>query len=288
MKTFYILLIALSCAIYSSAANIQSTTVMADTIARIHTPSSVTVVKNDSTTIMKIVDATGVRAFEMELTEAPRAASETTDDNWGLHIPFLSDRGTRRVVEMTYFKDVYVGMLWGLETKGTCLSWEIGIPHVVGFSIYTGSRSPEISLGFGLADRFIYFGDGYKLDCVDGRMFLTPVPEGYKYSSHLEEFSLRVPLRIFQPIAHGFGIGAGVDAVFTTYVRGKASTKINNTKYNETYKGLNQRTFRPEFVGMLGWADGIGLYVRYSPVSSFKATNGPSFSTISFGLTCNF
>lgn len=273
--------------VIAATASAREEVQMSDTLAVIHSPSRVTVVKQDERTLLLVNDSIGGRSFSLEVNR-PAESADSASSPWRLNIPFLKDDRKNSPLTITYFRDLYVGMLWGIDMPQSRLSWEIGISHIVGLSYRFKGNGPELSLGVGLSYRQLNFGHGFKLECTAGRLSFAASPEGQKSSSFIREWALRVPFHIFQPISYDFGIGVGVDAVFTTYARAQAKSKQESTEIVETFKGLRQRVFRPELVGMLGWREGLGLYVRYSPVSSFRAVDGPSFSTVSFGLTCNF
>lgn len=189
-----------------------------------------------------------------------------------------------------YFKHIYGGMLWPRSAPETKLSYEVGIAQVAALQYKpSGSYAPRFSIGLGFGYRKISLDDGYRFDKTEGKLLLGAMPEGsYKSSSATEEWNIQVPVLITQKLYRRLSVMVGVIPTINFYSTAGTTYWLEDTRYTEKYKGLNQRILRAELIGGLGLRDIIGVYVRYCPTPLYRMRFGPRWETLSVGLTLNF
>lgn len=266
-----------------------------DTVKVINDPGTVTITRSAGVTTVTVAP-TGIRpAYTYETTAGQPAPSDSAiaiadaGDDWEDSLPFIKDMRRRRVWEFSGGDMVYGGIVWP-DGTGAKTSWELAVGRLLQMRFSPWRNGPSFILGAGIGYRKISVGHGYILDKINGAVLTLPVAEGVdKYSSSLSEINFHIPFSISQPLTRNNALcfTAGVDLVFNTYTEGSSTYFIDNSRFSEKYKGLDQRIFRPEIWGEIT-CYGVGLYLRYCPVSMFTAAKGPEFKTISAGLVINF
>lgn len=185
------------------------------------------------------------------------------------------------------FIDVTSGNTFGLKTGH---SFEVGVSWY-GIKYRPWQSKSYFTATFDLISR--QFSTAESDLSLQGNHPLTAVKTDenthVKYN-HITTGQISVPVMYHQNISKKFEIALGAAVNWNFY--NSASTKYTkegeSLKYSETTKGLNQQPFTVDLLASIGWAGEIKAYVRYSPMSAYKAEYGPELKTLAFGLAIGF
>lgn len=279
--------IVLTIAMAASLAVTAAATEVSDTIKVVENPQSVTVTRtSDGLTNVMVVGNVDNKEDAYSYTSSVIAIENTPVEEWGLSLPFLKAKREKKT-NYIWFQQTYIGIPFVLSgPTGLDQSIECGIGQLVGVSWKPCQSGPGFAIGVGIHyEQYslhagkIFGKDGDRLTINSlGEKFTNP-------SSRLRNFGFTVPVTINQSIYKGFSVSVGVGMRFNTYTKATSSFSKDDVRYKRDFKGLQQRVLNYELYGAIGWDDMAALYVRYTPVSLFKSAYGPSFETLSIGIT---
>lgn len=146
----------------------------------------------------------------------------------------------------------------------------------------------SVSVGFGLDWRQWRLTGDTRFDKVDGRIVLSPYPEGADpHHSRVKVLSLFVPVRYSYHFSRHWCAALG--AHFNLNTRASVKTLYRNAdgvKVKDFYRGIHQRPFTADIVAQLGYRS-VGIYAKYSPFHVFEKDRGPQFQSFTVGLCFN-
>ncbi len=222
----------------------------------------------------------------------PNSKISITQD-WNLRLPFSkSDTVPSRKKRNKW--DIISGSLYfGYNNtiektigEKTTSSMEIAWDRIIGLQYKPMAKGPAFSLGFGVGwknygfkDRNNYFA-GNRNEIYIGKYEGEQIPQ----SSRLKVFSLRVPFMVSQKLVYDFKLNAGVVMNVNTHASIKnCYLREDDVKVEESFSGVPVRKVSWDLMGSLNW-NCLGVYVKYSPQTLFKAGKGPQFKTFTIGF----
>ncbi len=292
MKTICVMM---SLVVAASGMAMMADNVEPDTLTVIDSPKSVVISKKGGQTVVSVTGTADNPDFRYNLVSQTSGVADTVvarveDEEWGLNMPFLKDGKPSRAFT-TWFNDVYVNMVFPSSAPaGMKTSWELGVGEFVRFSYEPSSRARTcFSIGLGMGYRRLAFGKGERLELNDGKLTLFPAEEGVTVkSSSIDEWDVRIPVTVTQPLYKDLKLAVGGVAVFNVNSRAYTTIERDGSKFSESYKGLHQRLLQCELFATLGFDDAVGLTVRYRPMNSFTDGYGPEYKSVALGLSFNF
>lgn len=296
-------LITLSCIIAALApAFATAQTTPADTVKIIPNAERISVTKQDNKTVitafMPTDDDTGsLYKYTYEVTVDKNKSIDT--DDFILKFPFMKSNEDetescdkkpfkpRR--DFTVMKYIYWGWNFNYDSKaGIKNSFELATADLIGIDWYTSRKTTlGIGLGFGFnrvttADKMLFVKDGDAL-------MVAPASSNTEVDfARWDTWRFQVPLMLSQKLSGNFGFGLATIVNFNTYSTATNRYEIDRIRYTETIKGLNQRLVTVDFMATLGFVNGIGAYVKWSPMTAMQKLYGPSFRNFSIGVNLNF
>lgn len=276
-------------AIVPSLASAQTTPV--DTVKVISTAQSVTVTRQDNKTIVTALipadDAGSIQKYTYEVSvDNNNDVSNFDADEFRLKLPFTKtdksepiepkskSKKTRRYV--TGLKYGYWGWNFNYHNKtGIKNAFEVGVADLIGIDWCTSRKTTlGIGLGFGFnrvttADKMLFVKDGDAL-------MVAPASSNTEVDfARWDTWRFQVPLMLSQKLSGNFGFGLATIVNFNTYSTATNRYEIDRIRYTETIKGLNQRLVTVDFMATLGFVNGIGAYVKWSPMTAMQNPSVP-------------
>lgn len=259
----------------------------ADTLITVESPAEVTVEKKDGGTVVTVKGSASDERFNYRYSVSP----DTVADMPFFNIPFTGSQtlpDNRTVRELDFFRGVYAGALIPMSGPSALkTSWEVGLNQILGYRVRR--RGSDFSLGLGIGYRRIGVGKGLVTEKAGDALVLLPAPdEATDVSARIESALIQIPLLFTQRICRTFGFSFGVVANFNIYTAASMNYHIGDTKFSKTVKGLHQRILTPDLILTVGSVNNAGVYVRWSPVKTFKSIYGPGWNTLSVGVSLAF
>ena len=259
----------------------------ADTLITVESPAEVTVEKKNGGTVVTVKGSASDARFNYRYSVSP----DTVADMPFFNIPFTGSQtlpDNRTVRELDFFRGVYAGALIPMSGPSALkTSWEVGLNQILGYRVRR--RGSDFSLGIGIGYRRIGVGKGLVTEKAGDALVLLPAPdEATDVSARIESALIQIPLLFTQRICRTFGFSFGVVANFNIYTAASMNYHIGDTKFSKTVKGLHQRILTPDLILTVGSVNNAGVYVRWSPVKTFKSIYGPGWNTLSVGVSLAF
>lgn len=259
----------------------------ADTLITVESPAEVTVEKKNGGTVVTVKGSASDARFNYRYSVSP----DTVADMPFFNIPFTGSQtlpDNRTVRELDFFRGVYAGALIPMSGPSALkTSWEVGLNQILGYRVRR--RGSDFSLGIGIGYRRIGVGKGLVTEKAGDALVLLPAPdEATDVSARIESALIQIPLLFTQRICRTFGFSFGVVANFNIYTAASMNYHIGDTKFSKTVKGLHQRILTPDLILTIGSVNNAGVYVRWSPVKTFKSIYGPGWNTLSVGVSLAF
>lgn len=259
----------------------------ADTLITVESPAEVTVEKKDGGTVVTVKGSASDERFNYRYSVSP----DTVADMPFFNIPFTGSQtlpDNRTVRELDFFRGVYAGAVIPMSGPSALkTSWEVGLNQILGYRVRRCGS--DFSLGLGLGYRRIGVGKGLVTEKAGDALVLLPAPdEATDVSARIESALIQIPLLFTQRICRTFGFSFGVVANFNIYTAASMDYHIGDTKFSKTVKGLHQRILTPDLILTIGSVNNAGVYVRWSPVKTFKSIYGPGWNTLSVGVSLAF
>lgn len=259
----------------------------ADTLITVESPAEVTVEKKNGGTVVTVKGSASDARFNYRYSVSP----DTVADMPFFNIPFTGSQtlpDNRTVRELDFFRGVYAGALIPMSGPSALkTSWEVGLNQILGYRVRR--RGSDFSLGLGIGYRRIGVGKGLVTEKAGDALVLLPAPdEATDVSARIESALIQIPLLFTQRICRTFGFSFGVVANFNIYTAASMNYHIGDTKFSKTVKGLHQRILTPDLILTIGSVNNAGVYVRWSPVKTFKSIYGPGWNTLSVGVSLAF
>ncbi len=298
MNKFYFLIVMMALTGFSiSAREVTTTTIDViepDTVLTVVKPESIVITETGNTTrvIIKSAGEDGPSVYSYSTTIDD--ASDEQKKSYDFELPFERQIGglgaPHTVFKGTCLQDIYYGALIPLDSPDAVKTFmEGGVMSIVKGVIAPWRRGPSLSVGFGMGWKTVVVSDEMTLAKQGESLQMVPLPEGAKQGrSHLHMYHLTIPVMLKQHIYKYLDISAGVVMNLNTYCTASSDYSIGNTDYHTTFKGLHQRFFSYDIVAKVGIAEGMSLYVKYSPQSWFEGHDSPQFKTISAGIMLDF
>lgn len=232
-----------------------------------------------------------VYSYKHEVKPNSRVA---VSQDWELNLPFKKS-SFRKNKKRSKWAVVSGGIYMGFNSAvgdnpdlGVKMgsSVELAWDRILGVQYHPYAKGPYFSLGFGLGWKNYRISDSFKCFAGDKEFVeLGIYPEGvYPKYSRLKVFSLRVPFSIRQKLGDDFSLSVSAIMNFNTHASVKNCYMLENeTKVEESFNGAPVRKVSCDIMGALNY-DCIGIYVKYTPQSIFKAGKGPEFKALTVGF----
>lgn len=163
-----------------------------------------------------------------------------------------------------------------LMTLGVRMSW---------------SRHHSLACGLGLHwQNFHTRKPWYFHKNPDGRISLEPYDEGVtNHRSRIQLFSLQVPFIYSLSFGHKERVYAKIGPIVCFNVGGNIMTEYDyeGREYSIKTGRIGQRPVTVDGIFSMGYG-GIGVYVRYSPMSKMRTSSGLNFGSLSTGIVVAF
>lgn len=281
MKKYIFLLICAIVAIIPASA-IAS----ADTVFGFDRPDSVTIISSDNSLSVKVVGDRYGERFQYDYHTRVDSADNTV---WNINLPFTkseSSRSGRSRFSIDWCDNIYIGGTIPLDHEpGIRGGWEIGIDNIFAVCWRPARCGTALSLGFGMGYRSANVGGGRVIAMHDKILSVDPAGEGIdKASSRLHLLRFHVPLMITQRIYKDFKVRVGGILNLNTYMSATTKTQSANVTSKSNFHSLHQRFLTADLFGSLNFIDGMGVYVRWSPMQVFDNGWGPKFEALSVGV----
>lgn len=289
MRHQIITLFLATAATFTAAASAKN-----DTVAVIERPILVTVTTTNGATVLTVKGKEGNDNYTYSYqTGADNTDSldinfvEPTIEDFSL--PFMRKKDTEqknryRSFKYTWFNNVYAGSQITTHDQVVTGSFEIGVLNIFRLNQRLWRHGPVLSVGFGMGYQRLR-APKHLFDCENGILYPFKGSESMKVArSYFNSMHLHVPVMISHRFGRWFNLSAGAVIDFNTYTAAHTKYKIDNTETRRHITGLHQRLMTVQPTIIAGFADIIGIYARYSPMSYFRKGYGPDFSTISIGI----
>lgn len=280
-----------------------------DTIKIIDNAESVVITRqNNSTTIKAFMrdseNTPSMKIYTYKVTVEERSDTNTCEEfseNIFSSLPFIADKHKKRAAthpgrkfrpkrNVTAMRNIYWGWNFAYDGKaGIRNCFEAGVADVIAVEWKPWRQGPEFRIGAGFgfkrfrtADNLVFTKEGDRL------AFREADNEATDIKSHWDVWTFHVPLMMSQRICNKFGVAFGTMLNFNTYSKAQTQMEINGTRYRETFKGLQQRLFTAELVGIIGFRGIIGCYAKWSPMPVMNTCFGPEFKNWTLGVSLNF
>lgn len=266
-----------------------------DTLLNIDPASKLVITENPAGTFVEVTAENGAKIF-MAAAEYKLSASVKTSQSTLKDIVKIPLGGDCNVCNSGSWDLSMDGLCIGLsnavgQTGGGGLQWSksFEISWLSCFNIkYSFSRS-EISVGLGFDWRNYKstFDNHWLTTTPNGDVEWGRAPEGCHVKfSRLKVFSLQIPLFYEWKIPKSkLSFKAGPIACFNTYASLKGVYEDELGKKGEFFtKAFSPRRCTVDLFGSLSYGNGIGIYVRYSPMKVLKDTSPINFHPFTLGI----
>lgn len=279
-------------AMIAFAANAACAQAEPDTIVSLNDADSVTIVSTKNSISVKV---DGTRCGESYNYDYKVTVDTVSSSDWEINLPFTKSQGatrSRRVLSLDLFDGFYVGATLPVDDiDGMRAGWEIGINNVAAIYYRPWRGGPVISLGIGLGYQSVNVGGGWCLGYDSRSQALNIIPKDVdmeKASSRLHLCRMHVPLLLTQHFSSDFAVQLGGVLNLNAYMKATTKTKADGVTRKNSFNPLHQRFATVDLFAGIQFYDGIGVYVRYSPMQAFDKGYGPCYDTVSFGLSFGF
>jgi hypothetical protein len=303
---------------YIFAAIIAATTLSAsaqtkvernDSITNIINPGVVTIKETPgglSVKVRDVNDSTLVYSYKNTYSENATIVTEEKESNdFGIKIPFIGNRN--KVMSKSEYKSnfshwdvVCDGIGLGITAMTSApdqfnghrsVGAEFFFANVLALKYTPWRRGPSFQLGAGFHLRNDHLKGDLHFTRAEDKETVTCIayPEGAENrSSRLYSFNILVPFEVKYDIpGTKWGFGAGVWGNFCTHASITTKYKLDGIKYNESWSGINKRSFRLSYAAKVSF-DQVGLYVKYTPKNAIDTGYGPQFKELSAGIVIGF
>lgn len=171
----------------------------------------------------------------------------------------------------------------------TSLNKEVGFLNIVALGHNFGTRN-RLSLGVGYQARYIDIKKGNMLNKLDdGVVASAPWPTEFSNTkSQITVHSIQFPLLYAKGFNKHLWIWLGPVLNWNHYAYFTNRHRLGDATTNVSVKGLKQRKISVDIMCGLAFRH-MGIYLRYSPMSTFKKDFGPEIkNTVMAGLTFGF
>lgn len=221
--------------------------------------------------------------------------SKNVGSGLGWDFSLLEGRNSTPVVELSLRAQMYVGWNFLLnKPSGVRQNWiksyEGGI-DIFHLAFYPRSNKWWISTDWGIVLSQYRFKNNMMTTTPDGRIVMVPYPdESSSHSSSFRTWSSSLTFMGNYRLAKEHSIGLGL--VWNSKVIDNCSYKTKYTLSDGTsVTDMNELPIRRNLLSIKAeymFADKIGLYLRYTPMSIFKKDKAPRFSELNVGLQVRF
>lgn len=210
------------------------------------------------------------------------------------HMPFIEAKARKTIWKRLWFDGAYIGFIsttgdnpLGLKTGR---SWEVGI-SMFGIDYRPWQSSSHLSATVDIiARRYSTGKTNLLLQAGHPLSFVSVGDDVHVKHNHINMLQIAVPLMYHQSIVKNFEIGVGAQLNYNAYTA--ATTKYtadgDPMKHSTRIGSLNQRPFTVDLLATIGWRNNAHVYLRYSPMSVYSASDGPEMKSIAFGLKFGF
>lgn len=265
-----------------------------DTLLYVDPATKLIITESQSGTFVEVTNKEGVKISATAAEYAPGSTVKTSQST------------LRDIVKISLNGDCDVchSGSWDLSVDGLCVglnnaqgqtlkglqwskSFEISWLSCININ-YSFSRS-DFSLGFGFDWRnYKATIDGrWLIPSQDGGIQWGTAPKGVRVrSTRLKVFSLQVPFLYEWKVPKSLlSFKAGPIACFNTYASIKGFYEDFDGNQVEFFtKDFSPRRFTVDFFGSLSYGNGIGIYVRYSPMKVLNDSSPLNFHPFTLGI----
>lgn len=228
-------------------------------------------------------------------TESVTTTSRNSASRLGWDFSLIESSKSTTVLELSLRAQLYVGwdILLGKPSDmklKTLKSYEAGI-DIFNLTFRPRTHKWWVSLDWGMIMNRYNFKDCMMTTTADGRVEMTTFPEGCSpQTSYFQTLSSSLTLMGHYQFAKHQSIGLGVtwDSKITNNCSYKAKYNLADgtvvTDMNEIPIRSNLFAIKAEYM----FADNVGLYLRYTPMTILKKDKAPNFQQLNVGLQLRF
>ncbi len=273
-----------------------------DTVRVFNNPSKVTITqtKREANVEVKGYDKEDpAKTYQFRVrqdSDGLMTTSQREDNDWDVRVPFKKKKTEPNKWEV-FFNGVYVG--WGKsrttddvkDFMGPTHEW--GILNVIGVGYnFGGLNRNRLSLGVGYHSRWIYAKKDHQFESSpidDAVVVMDKWGEGLeRHNCEIELYTVQYPLLYNKGFNDNVNVFLGGILNWNCYAQYHNTYKVNNTKVDETTRGLRQRKVSFDAIAGINFG-AVGAYFRYAPQSMFEKGYGPQLDrTWTLGLMLAF
>ncbi|MBD5224360.1 MAG: hypothetical protein HDS68_00100 [Bacteroidales bacterium] len=290
------------CLLLSAIVAAASELALPDTIKVIHKAERISVIERpDGATISAVsVNNNGERyEYEYDVTIDRNDISNKIVD---INMPFLALFGCdncaptsrRNTISraVTGMKGIYWGWNFNYADKSDLKNcFEVGILELIGIGWSRGYRKPSFDIGLGFGMRRYLAGKGVSFSRDANELTFSrdlPQEDMHLTRARMDMWTFHIPMLYTQPLGKKVNFVLGAIVNFNTYTKAWNRWECGDRMYSETIKGYEQRLLTADIIGSLSLHNSLGIYARWSPISSYCADKGPSVRSWSIGVSIGF
>lgn len=260
-----------------------------DTVKIINRPGQVIITENDGEVRLKVQGEGDNESYRYEYRVKHEANDRMTTAQAEGHdlefnYPFKKCDSVANLKPHTelFVSDFYLGV-GGNHVEPTYrdavrgVHTDFGVLNLLGLGWVFNRNRSRLSLGLGFNWAAYSVRKPFFWGSTDeGIAHVTNMEENIReHNSTLECWSMQFPLLYNQRLGKRWNLAGGVVANWNISAKINNSYRVGKSDYSITTRGLHQRKFSVDYVGMISFY-GLGVFARFSPQSVFKCGFGPN------------
>ncbi len=164
-------------------------------------------------------------------------------------------------------------------------SWEFDLTFAQ-YDYTPNDKKTTLSAGLGFGFRFYTLSGHDNMLFKDNGMIKVAKRDGEMsdLSARISTLNFNILLLVKQRFSSKFAISAGAMVNWNFYNRIRNSYEIGDEEFDISTKNIGFRPITVDVLGIMHFPSDFGVYVKYSPMSSFKKDRGPEFKALTIGL----
>ncbi len=164
-------------------------------------------------------------------------------------------------------------------------SWEFDLTFAQ-YDYTPNHKQTTFSAGMGIGFRFYTLSGHDNMLFKDNGVIKVAKREGEMadLKARISTLNFNIPLLVKQRFSDKFAISAGAMVNWNFYNRIRNSYEIGDEEFDISTKNIGIRPITVDVLGIMHFPGDFGVYVKYSPMSSFKKDRGPEFKALTIGL----
>ncbi len=233
----------------------------------------------------------------VDAVEAPDSIVTQMDD-WSIDLPFGCNRHTKvgrnsRSRFSAQFGGFGFGFVNAMDKPAAMNekmsnSFEFFIDHIIAVAWRPTCQGASFRIGVGIDWKNYRMTGTTRFIKQDSKIALGDYPaDADPKFSRLKVFAVTMPVTFTQEFGKGFSFSAGAVVNFNTHASMKTRYAREDGDVTLSNDNIHQRKVTVDVMGQLGFKS-IGVYVKYCPMNVLNTEFGPSFKSLSAGITIGY